>query len=103
MVGDWISLIINNIPGAVIMIAPTHLDVCKNQGEDVHEKCNDILQRVKTEEQNRVKFLENEYIEFLAEGKDMAKIKNIEYLKCTRPHLPSCLFIEVRLEDFYIP
>jgi len=94
MVGDWISLIINNIPGAVIMIAPTHLDVCKNQGEDVHEKCNDILQRVKTEEQNRVKFLENEYIEFLAEGKDMAKIKNIEYLKCTRPHLPSCLFIE---------
>ena len=95
MVGDWINLVIGHIPGAVIMIVPTHLDICESRGENVGSKCRDILFRVSAEEQSRVELLEKDHEAFKTEGTDMAKVETIDFLRKTRPHVPSCLYDEV--------
>ena len=102
MVGDWINLIIGHIPGAVITIVPTHLDICESQGENVDDKCKDILLRVSAEEQERVKLLEKDLEVFKTEGTDMAKVETIDFLRKARPHFPSCVYNEVKTKNLLL-
>ena len=95
MIGDWISLIISHIPGALIMIVPTHLDLCEDK--DVELKCKDILLKMREEERRRLAFLESESKILNSEGLDIEKIKAIDFLRKSRPHLPSFLCPEVCL------
>ena len=95
LVGDWISLIISHIPGAIIMIVPTHQDVCHSLGENVQDKCRDILHRARTEENTKLKLVEKEYKRSVTEGTNMERTWALDLLRKTRPKFASCLLNEV--------
>lgn len=40
-VGEWIDLVLARVPKAVILIVPTHIDLC--DVAEIKEKCDDIL------------------------------------------------------------
>eukprot|EP00112_Aurelia_sp_Birch-Aquarium-sp1_P023376 Seg6940.1 transcript_id=Seg6940.1/GoldUCD/mRNA.D3Y31 product="Malignant fibrous histiocytoma-amplified sequence 1" protein_id=Seg6940.1/GoldUCD/D3Y31 len=96
-VGDWINMVISEVPGAVFVIIPTCLDKFKDNRQLVLDKCKDIIQRTIAEETERVKSLEKE-LELLQFCQiDQDSYEKLEYLKKTRPRLPQIVRLpEVR-------
>lgn len=99
MVGDWINLVISHIPNAVIIIVPTHIDVCQDKGEDVDQKCEDVLKRIHAEEERRVEFLGKEKEILKADSEDTRSKETLESLQRTRPFFSSCFYSKVVLHS----
>lgn len=96
MISDWMDLVMGHIPGATILLVPTHLDVCQHQGIDVEKRCLNILTRMKAEEEDRVKFLGEQEKFLKATGQVSNDIyQMIRTLKEWRPRFPSIFFDEV--------
>ena len=87
MVGDWINLVISQVPGATILIVPTHLDICKRKNIDYVARCESLLQKLRDEEKERIQVIENEMklIKFNENLKE--KFEKLSHLKQTRPKL----------------
>ena len=96
-IGDWINMVISEVPGAVFVIVPTRLDKFKDDRRLVLDKCKDIMQRMNAEEKERISSLEKELELLQFYQFDQDSYEKLEYLKRTRPRLPQIVRLpEVR-------
>lgn len=73
-VGEWIDLVLARVPNAVILLVPTHIDLC--EFTEIKEKCDNILEKTTTRMEQIKK--ENE--------KDMRGSRSLDD---EAPHLPT--------------
>ncbi|XP_071112245.1 malignant fibrous histiocytoma-amplified sequence 1 homolog [Haliotis cracherodii] len=116
LIGDWLDAIMDRAPGATIMAAGTHADLCSD--EDINDKTEDILRKMHRDENAKIeeltqeiekmrKILEKPEVKDGGGGKfsDIGierlqeKMYHMQKMLNTRSKLPSCIFAVSCAED----
>ena len=53
-IGDWVDLVLARVPGAVILVVPTHLDLLIKREQEVISKCEHIIDCIHKDEKDRI-------------------------------------------------
>ena len=77
------------VPGAVILVVPTHLDRLDNFS-CAKDKCTHIIENMKKQDQCRLEDLEAEIKLLDANLNSPETLDKLMYLKSMKPHLSTC-------------